>query len=82
MYQIKYGVFKTVGCSQRIKIDNNLLINSITTSTSLLITEGKPTAGGWSAWGDLLENFSGKAHAEWNFAPYMDILPGVSSQRK
>jgi len=34
----------------------------------------------WSAGGDPLENPSGKEHREWDFAPYMDILPGVSSQ--
>jgi len=27
-------------------------------------------------------HYSWKEHAEWNFAPYMDILPGVFSQRK
>jgi len=36
----------------------------------------------WSAGGDPLENPSGKEHAERDFAPYMDIMPIVSSQRK
>jgi len=29
----------------------------------------------WSAGGDPLENPIGKEQAEWDFAPYMDILP-------
>ncbi|XP_070852729.1 uncharacterized protein [Drosophila suzukii] len=33
------------------------------------------------AGGDLLEKPSGKECAEWEFAPYMDFLPDVSSQR-
>ncbi|XP_037728699.1 uncharacterized protein LOC119559709 isoform X2 [Drosophila subpulchrella] len=35
-----------------------------------------------SAGGDLLEKPSGKECAEWEFAPYMDFLPDVSSQRR
>ncbi|XP_037728705.1 uncharacterized protein LOC119557675 isoform X2 [Drosophila subpulchrella] len=35
-----------------------------------------------SARGDLLEKPSGKECAEWEFAPYMDFLPDVSSQRR
>jgi len=35
-----------------------------------------------SAGGDPLENPIGKEYAEWDLALYMDILPGVSSQRK
>nr|XP_016936262.1 uncharacterized protein LOC108014610 isoform X1 [Drosophila suzukii] len=34
-----------------------------------------------SAGGDLVEKPSGKECAEWEFAPYMDFLPDVSSQR-
>jgi len=33
-------------------------------------------------WKEIPENPSWKEHAEWDFAPYMDILWGVSSQRK
>jgi len=36
----------------------------------------------WRAGGDPLENPSGKEHSEWDFASYMDILPGAASQIK
>jgi len=36
----------------------------------------------WRTGGDILENFSGKEHAEWDFASYKDIMSGVFSQRK
>jgi len=45
-------------------------------------TTGANPQNSWSAGGDPLENLIGKEYTEWDLALYMDILPGVSSQRK
>jgi len=45
-------------------------------------TNGDHSQNSWGAGGDPLGNPSVKKRVEWDFAPYKDIVPGASSQRK